>query len=95
MSANLIEIDGRSAGYAGVPVVRNINLHVAEGEVVALLGPNGAGKTTTLLTVSGIVRVLDGTVKVLGAAGHRSVHPTRWPVADWVTLPKTARCSSS
>jgi branched-chain amino acid transport system ATP-binding protein len=34
--------------------------------VVALLGPNGAGKTTTLLTISGLVPVIEGSVAVLG-----------------------------
>jgi branched-chain amino acid transport system ATP-binding protein len=63
----LISIVGLHAGYGGVPVVRDINIHVAPGEVVALLGPNGAGKTTTLLTVSGIVKVLQGSVSVCGS----------------------------
>ena len=48
----LLEVEELSTGYDGVPVVRDLNLHVDEGEVVALLGPNGAGKTTTLLTIS-------------------------------------------
>jgi branched-chain amino acid transport system ATP-binding protein len=63
----LIQISGLHAGYGGVPVVRDVHLHVAPGEVVALLGPNGAGKTTTLLTVSGVVKVLQGSVSVCGA----------------------------
>ncbi len=62
----LIELSGMSSGYAGVPVVRDLDLHVDPGEVVALLGPNGAGKTTTLLTVSGLLKVLDGSATVLG-----------------------------
>ena len=62
----LIHIRNLSAGYGGVPVVRGLNLTVRQGEVVALLGPNGAGKTTTLLTISGILRSLAGTVSVLG-----------------------------
>ena len=62
----LIELSGMCSGYGGVPVVRDINLHVGPGEVVALLGPNGAGKTTTLLTVSGLLKILDGTASVLG-----------------------------
>jgi branched-chain amino acid transport system ATP-binding protein len=62
----LIEIRNLSAGYGGVPVVRGLNLEVRPGEVVALLGPNGAGKTTTLLTISGILRPIDGTLNVLG-----------------------------
>jgi branched-chain amino acid transport system ATP-binding protein len=66
MSERLLDIQGLSSGYANVPVVRDINLHVDAGEVVALLGPNGAGKTTTLLTVSGLLKVLDGSVNVLG-----------------------------
>ncbi|MCC5953874.1 MAG: ABC transporter ATP-binding protein [Acidimicrobiia bacterium] len=62
----LLEIDDLSAGYGGVPVVRHLDLHVDAGEVVALLGPNGAGKTTTLLTVSGLLPSLAGSVTVLG-----------------------------
>ncbi|MCH7789069.1 MAG: ABC transporter ATP-binding protein [Acidobacteria bacterium] len=62
----LLSIRGLSAGYAGVPVVRDLNIEVGEGEIVALLGANGAGKTTTLLTVSGILPVIEGSVEVLG-----------------------------
>ena len=70
MTAPLIQIEDMSAGYAGIPVVRGLNLHVDPGEVVALLGPNGAGKTTTLLTCSGIVKVLAGSVTILGEPVH-------------------------
>ena len=62
----LISIDGLHTGYGGIPVVRDLNLYVGAGEVVALLGPNGAGKTTTLLTISGILQPIEGTVTVLG-----------------------------
>jgi branched-chain amino acid transport system ATP-binding protein len=55
-----------SAGYSGAPVVWDLNLRVAEGELVALLGPNGAGKTTTLLTISGLLAPIGGGVEVLG-----------------------------
>ena len=62
----LLDIQNLSSGYSGVPVVRGLNMHVDAGEVVALLGPNGAGKTTTLLTTSGLLKVLEGSVDVLG-----------------------------
>jgi branched-chain amino acid transport system ATP-binding protein len=62
----LIDVVDLHAGYGGIPVVRDLSLHVDEGEVVALLGPNGAGKTTTLLTISGLLTPLEGTVTVLG-----------------------------
>lgn len=64
---NLIETKGLIAGYGNVPVVRDLNLTVGEGEVVCLLGANGAGKTTTLLTIAGALPILGGTVDVLGA----------------------------
>jgi branched-chain amino acid transport system ATP-binding protein len=66
MSERLIDVVGMSAGYSGVPVVRDLDLHVSAGEVVALLGANGSGKTTTLLTISGLVKCLEGSVSVLG-----------------------------
>ena len=59
-------MQGLHAGYGGIPVVRNLNLTVGPGEVVALLGPNGAGKTTTLLTLSGLLAPIEGRVEVLG-----------------------------
>jgi len=62
----LIEVRNLSSGYDEAPVVRNLDLTVGPGEVVALLGPNGAGKTTTLLTISGLLKPMTGTVEVLG-----------------------------
>jgi len=62
MTTPLIEIEHLFTGYNDVPVVRNLNLHVGAGEIVALLGPNGAGKTTTLLTTSGLNPILQGDI---------------------------------
>ena len=62
----LLSVENVNTGYAGVPVVRGLDIYLNAGEVVALLGPNGAGKTTTLLTVSGIIPLLGGSIKVLG-----------------------------
>ena len=62
MSAAVLEIKGLTTGYEDAAVVRELDLSVGEGEVVALLGPNGAGKTTTLRAVSGIVDPMAGSV---------------------------------
>jgi len=62
----LVSIDNLQAGYDNIPVVRDLHLDVYPGEVVALLGPNGAGKTTTLLTISGLLKPIHGSVTVLG-----------------------------
>ncbi|MFZ8900222.1 MAG: ABC transporter ATP-binding protein [Ilumatobacteraceae bacterium] len=69
MSETLIDVHDLSAGYGGIPVVRNLSISVRAGEVVALLGPNGAGKTTTLLTLSGILQPISGRVDVIGETG--------------------------
>jgi branched-chain amino acid transport system ATP-binding protein len=78
-----LEIEGLSAGYNGVPVVRDFSMHVGEGEIVALLGPNGAGKTTTLLTVSALNPIMAGDIRVMGQSvkGQRPHHVARSGVA--------------
>ena len=74
MSELLIDVRELHAGYEGIPVVRDLSLSVAPGEVVALLGPNGAGKTTTLLTISGLLAPVEGAIEVLGEPvdGHKA-----------------------
>jgi branched-chain amino acid transport system ATP-binding protein len=62
MSAAVLEIEGLTTGYEDAAVVRELDLSVGEGEVVALLGANGAGKTTTLRAVSGIVDPMAGGI---------------------------------
>ncbi len=58
----------RSIGksYKRKPVLRDVSMELARGEVVALLGPNGAGKTTCFYTVAGLVTPESGSVIVDG-----------------------------
>jgi branched-chain amino acid transport system ATP-binding protein len=63
----VLQLEALSAGYDKAAVVRDLDLHVGPGEIVALLGPNGAGKTTTLRAISGIVRPMSGVIRVDGA----------------------------
>ena len=65
---SVIDVRNLVAGHHGVPAVRGLDLHVDAGEVVALLGPNGAGKTTTLLTIAGLLPIIDGEIDVLGSS---------------------------
>jgi branched-chain amino acid transport system ATP-binding protein len=62
----LLECRGLTAGYGPVAVVRDVDLQVQPGEVVALIGPNGAGKTTTLLTLAGELPAMSGEVVFRG-----------------------------
>jgi branched-chain amino acid transport system ATP-binding protein len=66
-------LEGLTAGYDEAAVIRDLDLGVGAGEVVALLGANGAGKTTTLRAVSGLVRPMAGRVVFAGEdLGRRS-----------------------
>jgi len=69
--SRVLELAEFSGGHQGMKVVRDLSLHVDAGEVVCLLGPNGAGKTTTLLSVSGLLPVLGGHIRVLGKSVSR------------------------
>jgi branched-chain amino acid transport system ATP-binding protein len=50
------------AGYGKIVAVRDLDLHIEEGEIVALLGANGAGKSTTLGAIAGLVETKSGRV---------------------------------
>ena len=51
---------------SGLDALKNINLEVKKGEILALLGPNGAGKTTLISTICGIIAPSSGSVTVDG-----------------------------
>ncbi len=53
-------------GAARVHILRNIGLHIANGEAVALLGPSGSGKSTLLMVMTGLERPDSGSVIVAG-----------------------------
>jgi ABC-type branched-subunit amino acid transport system ATPase component len=55
---------GLSAGYDGRPIVSGIDIQATPGKVVSIVGPNGSGKSTLLKSLVGVVRVLDGHVKI-------------------------------
>nr|WP_202897682.1 ATP-binding cassette domain-containing protein [Actinopolymorpha pittospori] len=62
---------GRTARSGRRPALRDLDLDVAPGEVVALMGRNGAGKSTLLNALVGLVRPTAGTLRVAG------IDPTR------------------
>lgn len=55
-----------NAKYKIVHAVKNINLSVEKGEIIAFIGPNGAGKSTTIKMLTGILYPDSGSVSVLG-----------------------------
>jgi ABC-2 type transport system ATP-binding protein len=61
-----IKVSGLSKAYGHVQAVRQVDLDVPAGQVLALLGPNGAGKTTTVEILTGFRHRDHGQVEVLG-----------------------------
>lgn len=62
----ILEARDLAIGYGTRTIGRNLDLHLAEGEVLALLGPNGGGKTTLLKTLLGLVPPLGGGIRLAG-----------------------------
>jgi branched-chain amino acid transport system ATP-binding protein len=62
----MLKIKNINTYYGKVHALKNISLHLAEGEIVALIGANGAGKTTMLNTLSGVTPAASGSIRFLG-----------------------------
>lgn len=62
-----LQLSGISSGYGRFAVLRDVDLTVEPGQVVALLGANGAGKTTLMRTASGLIKPTQGKVMIDGA----------------------------
>lgn len=62
----MIEAHGLTRKFGSLTAVEDLNLDVAEGEILAFLGPNGAGKTTTIRMLSGIISPTSGYSVVAG-----------------------------
>lgn len=70
--------------------VKNINLKVKKGEIIAFVGPNGAGKSTTIKMLTGIIHPTSGEISVAG------FNPTKdrkkWHIKLDVCLDKSQVC---
>ena len=62
----MLEVTGIDVYYGHIQALRDVTLHVDDGEFVALIGANGAGKSTTLRTISGLLRPASGSVSIDG-----------------------------
>jgi len=74
----ILRITGLNKFYSGgFQALKDINLQIEKGEILALLGPNGAGKTTLISVVCGIVNPSSGTVSVDGFDNIKDFRKTR------------------
>lgn len=78
MSETLLTVENLTVRYGPVTALKNVDLHVDRGEIVALVGANGAGKSTLLKTLSGLIRPATGSFTFAGkdltrTAAHKIV----------------------
>jgi branched-chain amino acid transport system ATP-binding protein len=69
--AELLKVEGLSAGYGEAVVLHDVSLTINEGQTLALLGRNGTGKTTLINTLAGATRQHGGTISLAGVALHK------------------------
>ncbi len=62
----ILDIQNLEVSYGKIRAIKDISLHVNQGEVVVLVGANGAGKTTLLKTISGLLNPSNGSIKFQG-----------------------------
>jgi ABC-2 type transport system ATP-binding protein len=66
VATTAIRTEGLSKRYGTVNALRDLDLELAEGEVVGYLGPNGAGKTTTIRLLLGLIHPTKGRAEIFG-----------------------------
>ncbi len=83
----MLKIKNLQAGYGNLKVLKNITMHVAQGEIVTIIGANGAGKTTLLSTIAGLLRPTAGEIHFEDRS-IGSLAPQKIPALGCVMVPE-------
>lgn len=75
------------AGYTrGREILRNVSFSLQTGEMMGLIGPNGAGKSTTIKAILGLLKNVEGDVRLLGVNRRYSYIPEHPVLYDELTV---------
>jgi iron(III) transport system ATP-binding protein len=69
--SSLLEINNLECRYRGQTIVKDLSMHINQGNLVGLLGPSGCGKTTVLRAIAGFEPVYNGTINLRGKTVSR------------------------
>lgn len=64
---SLLEVREVTRDFDGLKALKDVSMHIEEGEIVSLIGPNGAGKTTLFNCVTGTLPPSSGLIRFMGA----------------------------
>ena len=76
---NMLKIENLNAGYADLPVLKDVSLELPLGSMAVLMGPNGAGKSTLLKSIFNLTTFSSGSIKfegidITGWPAHKLLH---------------------
>lgn len=80
----LLHINSISVSYGRIDALRDVNIHIKQGEFVTLIGANGSGKSTLLKAILGLQRASKGSIMFMGRDITRS--STESIVAQGISL---------
>ena len=62
-----IEVNNVSVRFGGIVALQDVSLNVDAGQIVTVIGPNGSGKSTLFNSITGLVSIAEGSVRIGGA----------------------------
>jgi branched-chain amino acid transport system ATP-binding protein len=86
----LLRVEKLSAAYGSVPILHDIELQVAAGEVVALIGANAAGKSTLMFSLAGLRTTCTGAI-LLGGEPIQPLPPYQRVLRGLILVPERRR----
>ena len=78
----ILELNDVSVSRSGKMILKEINLRVSKGEFVGIVGPNGSGKSTLLLSILGLLKIQDGSIRMFG---HPPLSKQLYGKIGWVS----------
>ena len=93
MSETILDVCDLSVERSGKVVIKDVCLHVTEGDFVGIVGPNGSGKSTLLLAILGVLKPKSGTIQIYGKSPNSVINNEKigWVSQAAANLPKNVK----